>query len=300
MTVEGSTAKGSGIIASFRRAGMTLLLCLLPLYFGSCTHYVAGNTYPVLFLHGFSATSATNCAEEFPDAKAYLAQHGWQGPVILVGYYGGDTGCDANLTAYQSRCAQEEAGNEGTNNEDMRHIACELDWYIWEKWGNQFANVDIVAHSMGGLIVRWMLATHDGSLPALTFVQDVVTVGTPHGGLTGLPCGCLQAQQMTPNSDFMQGLISSAQDPQSTIGTDWTMIGSDCDGSTAIDMDGGHKVRYIRPCYPHNNYLDDEEIGANAEVDECMGCPRNVVSTYSPAWPHSLQEVLLALSGPTW
>ncbi|MCU1432133.1 MAG: hypothetical protein JWP95_1238 [Actinotalea sp.] len=51
--------------------------------------------------------------------------------------------------------------------------------------GEDFAGVDIVAHSMGGLVVREGLLAMDAAEPgsARTLVHRVVTLGTPHRGI---------------------------------------------------------------------------------------------------------------------
>lgn len=76
-----------------------------------------------------------------------------------------------------------------------------------------YPQVDIVAHSMGGLVVRHYLAHHDTSQ-----IRRVVFMATPHFGsnaaviLTGLgsalPQGNIQATEILPGSDFLWQLNS--------------------------------------------------------------------------------------------
>lgn len=103
------------------------------------------------------------------------------------------------------------AGNDGTINEDIRHVACELAWFIWFDASWRGWTVNIVAHSTGGIITQWALATtpHDPNFPPYLLVQNVVTMGTPFGGApTGYgdtKCNqlgvqtCLQAAEMETN-----------------------------------------------------------------------------------------------------
>jgi hypothetical protein len=270
--------------------------------------YVVASSWPVVLVHGFSSTSSDDCQAEFPQVKAYLAAHNWTGGVISVGYYSADTNCDTSIVNWSAlhdpidHCAldYEVAGMDGTNNEDLRHVACELDWYLYDNWWVHGWNVDLVAHSMGGLIARWGMAASGGSLPTVRYTQDIFTAGTPHEGLAQiLPCGCVQAQEMFTTDPFIQALQTSGQNPQGTAGTTWTMIGSYCDGTTAIGMDGGHKVRYHTPCYLHGSYFQDLDGVNGAVVDESIDQPRDVVNVASGTWPHSLHYLTETLEGQT-
>lgn len=267
--------------------------------------YVVANSWPVVLVHGFTSGAADDCTQEFGQLKAYLPLHNFTGPVISIGYYTSDTNCDQSIVSWSANhdssdhCAldYEVLGNDGTNNEDLRHVACELDWYLWDNWWSHGWNVDIVAHSMGGLIAQWGLAAHGGSLPSNRYTQDVVTAGTPYEGLAQLlPCGCIQAQQIEAGSDFLTALSTNGN-PQATAGTNWTMIGSYCDGTTAIGMTGGTKVKYHTPCYLHGGYFDDVTGTDNASVDYGINQPADVVNQSSSGWEHTLHYITRVLEG---
>jgi triacylglycerol esterase/lipase EstA (alpha/beta hydrolase family) len=71
------------------------------------------------------------------------------------------------------------------------------------------AGVDLIAHSMGGLVCRWVLAHH----PELASeVQTLVTLGTPHAGTAvvgRVPMG-RGARQMRRGSSFLDDLPAPA------------------------------------------------------------------------------------------
>ncbi|MEY2516944.1 MAG: hypothetical protein QOJ89_4302 [bacterium] len=61
---------------------------------------------------------------------------------------------------------------------------------------------------MGGLIIRYALAAvalHHPDFPPLLRVDDVVTLGTPHGGARG-PWSSFEGAEMRPGSDFLKSL----------------------------------------------------------------------------------------------
>jgi triacylglycerol esterase/lipase EstA (alpha/beta hydrolase family) len=85
------------------------------------------------------------------------------------------------------------------------------------------SRVDIVAHSMGGLGARWYVERGGGA----AFVDDLVTLGTPHQGSTlaytqPTPGG----RDMVPDSEFLRTL-NGRRPPRAVT---YTAVGSDDDG----------------------------------------------------------------------
>ena len=77
---------------------------------------------------------------------------------------------------------------------------------------SQSDQVDLVGHSMGGLVIRAYL-TEDS---ARAKIRRVVTLGSPHGGSKLAVLGLGQAaKEMIPGSAFLQSLSQSLQIPQS-------------------------------------------------------------------------------------
>jgi hypothetical protein len=273
---------------------------------------------PVLFVHGFNSSEAIpggcNGSTTWGSAKTYLSSHGYTGQLITIGFYNGDTGCDVNLKDQQnSHCSNYYAGNTGTTNEDERHIACNLAWYIWNNFTQHGQSVQLVAHSVGGIIVRWAIyAAGSSSMPSYLYVRNAVTMATPHNGIPwggSVICGiCLQLAELQPGSSFLSTLQNGAQNPQATNGTNWTIMGSSCeswvnggiDPSSEMAMAAQNKILYLNPpCYHHGDYLTDQADSLSAYADycnnACSGEP-NSSTGYSTTFSRSLREMSLALS----
>lgn len=162
----------------------------------------------VLLIHGVSGSSKTDCTGYWNNAQQYLRgthavdgqQIHWTGTVLKIGYYAQDYNCDLYLSKISvPQCKGYEDINLGTNNESIKHIACELAWYIYKNYTQLNHNVEVVGHSMGGLIIRWAVAcsttsktkaapcissSNKNPFPdALLLVRDVVDFDTPNGGI---------------------------------------------------------------------------------------------------------------------
>ena len=220
----------------------------------------------ILVVHGFDGgglgdlplDSAVDCRN--PIITAWVAGLRARGftDVRTVGYYRGDTGCDVNLAA--------AARADNTIDTSIDQIAREFADMVATNFTSRGVNVAISAHSMGGMIVRRALhGVQDlhASFPTQLRVSDVVTSGSPHNGaaVAGvcgiLPAGVVptQCSQLAPGSAFLRAL---AHNPQATGGTDWTVVGSDCDlvvtGASAVALNqvsqnrpGVARVRFPAP-----------------------------------------------------
>ncbi|MBF6591410.1 MAG: hypothetical protein IVW57_12910 [Ktedonobacterales bacterium] len=289
--------------------------------------YVSSTTWPIVFVHGFNSNSSVDCGSTWNTASSYLQGYHtfgsqtlhWTGPMLKVGFYTNDTNCGYNIKSKAYRCTSYYASNVGTNNESIRHLACELAWYIYDTYSVYGQNVQVVAHSMGGLIIRWAIHGVQARLsafPPLIYVQDVVTLSTPHGGVplgsTIFTCGgCTEGNEMQSTNAFMNDTYNYAQDPQGNgWGTDWTMLGGvafynlGCDvvsSSEATYMKYGHKSYFTSPCYSHGGYPTDTSDSADARIYWCDGCP--VTPSSWTSWssaPRSLRHMLYALNVSNW
>jgi hypothetical protein len=185
------------------------------------------------------------CGSRWAPAIRAMTRWGWQGRFVRVGFYGSDTtatGCDVNLVP-----------GGGTENTHLKNLGRALAWNIYNEHSSKGRSVDLVGHSMGGLIIRAAVAGYakrDPSWPPVLYVEDAVTLGTPHLG-TELAYGCStnQCEDMRPTSDFVEWLRTSPN-PQAEQGTDWTLIASQYDSiappwtSSPESMGAHHLVRY--------------------------------------------------------
>lgn len=175
-----------------------------------------------------------------------------------------------------------DADYSHTGSCDIRHFAYHVAWSIYNKYSSAGESVDVVAHSMGGLVIRYAIqqvkAGHADFPPSL-LIEDVVTVSSPHGGisstLNGWACNDYQTSQMNVGSTFLQSLTSH---PDGTGGTDWTAIGGfeiKCHGMTGDIVSpesstwngADHKVVYANPGYGHEEYFNSVKGTGVADTD---------------------------------
>ncbi|MBB5873600.1 triacylglycerol esterase/lipase EstA (alpha/beta hydrolase family) [Allocatelliglobosispora scoriae] len=195
-----------------------------------------GQSNPVIFIHGYSST---NCSTYWSKASSLFSSTGWTGARVTYGYYTDD-----------SSCSHEYAGSL---NSSIKTIGKDLANWIYTTYSKNGVKVDVVAHSMGGLIIRSALtevAKKTAGWPAYLYVEDVVTLGTPHDGAIVAGGLCIfvnntQCSEMSAGSTFLQGLTAR---PESAMQTDWTNIGSYADeivtAASATYMNGQHKIQY--------------------------------------------------------
>ena len=237
----------------------------------------------------------------------------------------------ANLqvSLYSNHCSNFYSGNNGTNNESTNHISCLLAWYLYYNFGlNRTWDVVLVEHSLGGIIIRRALQfvqQHDSHFPSNTGnVKDVVTFMSPHGGVIGgtIACGgCVEGNELNNGSNLMNDMAVNAKHPNvGAGGTDWTVIGSNCDlltGGQALEMSANHFVwyAYYPTCYNHGDAIHDESYTTDGEAWSCdvpdpasTNCPVNGWDspTGSTSWafdsqyPHGLYELLFAITYFSW
>ncbi len=306
----------------------------------------AGPRPTVLLIHGygfFNSCPSDNGAVKWAAVFAFLQARGWQ-DIKRLGYYVCDTNQDAYIDNFgrfpqndtrnyqeyydTSPCScttfQESAdhGLASTKDTDIRNLAYHLAWYIWDTYAQYGKPVVIVAHSMAGLIVRWMLyaianpaSVGEGVFPPQVYIPQIVTLSAPNAGLTFISDGLTtyQTQEMDETSAFMQELDTNALDPEATGGTDWTLIGnypSDTDlvvsAASATAMDHVHRVLYYGvSAYSHNSILNDSSTQRNASVyrcDLCLHTARIVNGDFTryTNMPHSLDYINAALSSNAW
>jgi hypothetical protein len=149
--------------------------------------------------------------------KLYTGR-GARGPQPTVAYYTADKNCNTRI------------GKFGSRGQNLGTIGKALAWDIYNRYTSKGKSVDVVAHSMGGLIIRAALTgvqKKAKGYPSKLYVEDVVTLSTPHNGSAKAKyCAILgfgECTQMKPGSSFLKWLSAN---PVSGPGTDWTLIGA--------------------------------------------------------------------------
>ncbi|HEX6544245.1 MAG TPA: hypothetical protein VF040_20990, partial [Ktedonobacterales bacterium] len=233
----------------------------------------------VLFVHGFSNVESTDCTSSWNTAENYFISHQWPGAptapgqsagtLHTVGFYNNDSNCSYNLNKLDPSTGQRwdplvtgtyacsytnepyfggayNPDSDGTYNEHIGRLACRLAWLIWDEFTSKGKPVVVVAHSMGGLIIRdalYLASRKPGSPPLPSglypdhlLVPAVVTLATPHIGLPDwqtsafewASCAgsstptCSQPTYMsTASNPWLTDLINNGTSPQGTGGTKW-------------------------------------------------------------------------------
>jgi pimeloyl-ACP methyl ester carboxylesterase len=202
-----------------------------------------GSGNRVIFVHGFTPGGSHDCAKTFSTARKHFADNGWRGNLLTFGYYAGNENCSYTY--------------KGNRNTSLKEVAEHFANYVSQHYSQNNKKVDVVAHSMGGLVVRAALHyTHEREegFPDKLYIEDVVTLGTPHAGMTKSRATiCLKLRQCTDmkqGSAFLRGLPDRM--PSTTrngnMRTDWTTVSSFDDGtvseSSGIAGTADHEVQY--------------------------------------------------------
>jgi len=328
---------------------------------GAALAFTPSKAFDIVLVHGYAPTGCpgTNVANDWQPLTADLREDGWTGAIHEIGYYS----CDAGVPAgdwidphhrpgagahgeYFAECganpefadcqaggwqSHEPSAAEGTTshnrNTDIRHLAYHLAWYLWDEFTSRGRNVQVVAYSMGGLLVRWALdATQDHALgtdpatggyvfPPRLLVHNVVTLGTPHAGsfltfLRGL-APSVQADEMTPGSTFLAQLDANGA-PRGAAGTDWTVIGAENTGfsgdevvasrsSTAMCCTSVHRIVYYVPLIVHigsTTYANQTNEASNATI--CYGNPSPLARAANVPNVGSVVDLALFGALPRW
>lgn len=196
-------------------------------------------TRPVLLVHGWSMydIAKVDCANRFRPIINALKQQGFTGPFLTVTYYKDSKNCDINLTKYNPTL---------TKNSNWKEIGRVLSNYVFDRYSRYGQKVDMLGHSMGGLVIR--SAIQGGGESQFGFsnilVEDAVTVGTPHKGssMTGV---CIHAQCKSlsaSNPDFKW--LASNPNPRGMTEVDWSVQGSMLDALVNIKSSMGMSIRY--------------------------------------------------------
>lgn len=209
----------------------------------------------ILFIHGFDPLGQfghKDCRETWGAAETAIEDAGWTGPLATFGLYAGTENCTYHY--------------DGGTTTTIGDLGKALAWNIYNHYSVKGQPIDVIAHSMGGLVIRAAIAgvaAHYGGWPPYLYVEDVATLGTPHQGIEDAGwLGLVDNQQaidMTPGSRFLTNL---ERNPQSAIYTDWTLIGSVSDtvADYTSEIDEGHDQRAHKIYYPKSDAFSHYDL----------------------------------------
>lgn len=151
------------------------------------------------------------------------APHGTRPPVVLL------HGLSDNRSAFvllRHALARDgtryvRAVNHSPLTRDLRAAAHRLADHVEElRARTGHAEVDLVGHSLGGLVARYY-AQRLGGAP---HVRTVVTLGTPHGGTSAVPLAGVHplVRQMRPGSPVLRELAAPAPDCRTRFVSFWS------------------------------------------------------------------------------
>jgi len=230
---------------------------------------------PVVYVHGYNAFGdGANC-NMWNSMDNTLRAWGLTGPKVTFRYYFGDSNCTHAAESYGANVHYYPGSTTFDRYVRIEHLGYRLAWMIYTEFSSKGITVDVVSHSMGGLITRYALTQiqrNHPEFPPYLYVEDSVTLGTPHAG-TGWAnwCWTTQCSQMRPGSSFINWLATYGPNPQADGGTDWTAIASYDDEivseGSGVSMSAAHKVQYLGSAdVGHGDYYVDTTDARTADV----------------------------------
>lgn len=237
----------------------------------------------MLLVHGYgNSEEGKDCnGSTWDEALEYYQDAGGRDrdSMTTIGYYPGDHNCDATI-----------GDGEASNARPIQDIARDLANHIYDNHTSQGDSVDIVAHSMGGLVTRVaLLGTGEGweGFPSELDVDNIVTLGTPHQGLIN---GCAdvddadcttQWNQMTPSADGGSGFIDKLHESEPGAndrglddpwadGIDWSLASS-LEDETVSYYSGIDKGYHADQKYGYDEDLNDNGTPDCSDPDVSHG-----------------------------
>lgn len=289
---------------------------------------VPNNRTKVLLVHGYYIPDSAqqiwdarnggwqywgwNCNSYWGQELGALQNDGFRREnITTIGFYQGDSYCDASIINVNH--ATPTIGTIGTS---IAHLANNLAWYIWDYYSAYGVNVNVITHSMGGLILHAAISGTQYrnygpfniyNWPPYLYVHDVATLGGPFQGSSqtydGLACvaeaavlspdATEECREMTPyQSNFLNDWISGWDNPQARVlghqngvttgGTDWTMIGSVSD--TVVSPGSSLNIDSVVGTPPGDPYIGHKVLYKSANGLDHMDLVYrawNSPSTYS-------------------
>ena len=237
------------------------------------------STTDVVFVHGYGGCQDARLAGMGVILGQYYWHHAPMSSLHAVEYYGCDTDGESIIEYGPNSAGYYPSPDKNAHATDIRHFSYELAWWLWDNFTSRGKPVDLVGHSMGGLVVTFALqrvAARDPLFPPYLTVPSVVTVSSPFKGAPGFTCPGIdkECNEMLPGSEFSNAVMAAgAVQPGETASstTTWTLIGSvGCDlvaASSTLSLPHANMVvDYAKPCYTHTSYLTDYATAVDALV----------------------------------
>jgi triacylglycerol lipase len=209
-------------LGTFLAAVLAAVACLLSA--GQTGTANAATHVPVVFVHGY-----TGSASNWTTAEAVFAAGGYS---------------TNEMFAYQYNWAQ-------SNKTSAAGLATYVQQVLAQTGASQ---VDIVNHSMGGLVSDWYIKELGGQ----PYVRHLASIaGANHGTTYATACTIYPScQEMLPGSTFVQTVTSGDETPGNTKYATWY---SACDGViipyTSTELNGATNNNVA--CQTHIGYLTD-------------------------------------------
>lgn len=211
---------------------------------------------PVYFVHGYADNNGKNCQQYWGNAMGEFNDNGWEGPLRTVGFYVDDSHCDVTV-----------GNGEATVETKINQLAADLAHHVHQHNARHDQAVDLVGHSMGGIVSRIAVLGSARGWPGFPGeqlrVDNVITLDSPHGGVrcnnTKQACPDNPQWQETERGSPFMGMVHAPQnrlDQEWARGTKWSFVGSDEDrtvtGNSGIDESfySDIKVRYLQGSEP--------------------------------------------------
>jgi pimeloyl-ACP methyl ester carboxylesterase len=216
----------------------------------------------LLLVHGYgSSNEGKDCNRSTWKSALRYYQHAGgreRSSLTTIGYYPGDTG----------RCDVMIGDGAASNQRPIQDIARDLAIHIDREYTSNGRPVDIIGHSMGGLIARVaLLGSAQGwaGFPSKKLnVDDVVTLSSPHQGVAKPSAhDDEQWQQMRPGSGFIERLHENGSGLGDgwADGTDWSLVGSHEDATVR------HNSAIDKGNYADQKYGYQNNPGDSGDVD---------------------------------
>jgi len=290
-------------IRGFKRGVLAIAIAASVLLLAPAMAAGANVKRPLLLVHGHEEDSGVACDPTWKRLMANYRLMGYTGQFRTIKYYKNDTACS---TYYGGGSAPWISS--ATSNTPIQYISKKLAWYIYNSWTSRGIGVNIIAHSMGGLIVRYAIDQVQKKTPGFPpeiIAPSVVTFGTPHGGIdwAAFFCPTTQCAQMDSSSPFIDYLQASARNPQGHYRTWWSLAGSHADNTvdqdSATDMSVKFKIHWASEVgIEHDDYMDEKNHDNFTIGAHCWGTSTGGSMTEGTCyWPLQWSFVVLKYFG---